>query len=368
MTDTSTDIHRPGLVERLLRVRLFYKILLANAAIVTVGAVAGTLFTRAVIRSGSDFPMIWIIGLALFAVLVTLLVNAAILRVALSPLKLLEQTAARVQSGDRDARVPYSPLRDRELDRLTRTFNGMLDTLESYHHRLSGMAIRALNAQEEERKRIARELHDDTAQSLAALLIRLRLLRGADDRQVREATLDELRAEIGDALERIRRFAKGLRPPALDELGLVPALESHARGLSESVGVAIRVDAEPHAALSPEAELALYRIAQEAISNAVRHANAQRVVVHIAGQHSQVLLSVADDGGGFDVERAMATEERGLGLFGMRERAAYLGAQVSIQSIPGSGTEVRVTLPAEVDFSPRPEEAREAPDDGHFEG
>ncbi|MEX2584576.1 MAG: sensor histidine kinase [Gemmatimonadota bacterium] len=334
------------IAEWLLRVPLFYKILVANSAIVLVGTVAGTLLTRTLSRTGSDFPFAWVLFLALFAILVTILVNAVIVRLALSPLKLLEETAARVQAGDLDARVPYSRLRDRELDRLTTTFNGMLDNLDSYHQRLTGVAIRALNAEEQERKRIARELHDDTAQTLAALLIRLRLLRGADDRQVREATLDELRKEIGEALERIRRFARGLRPPALDDLGLVPALESHARSLSESVAVPIRVDAdEIEDLLTPQAELALYRIAQEAISNAVRHADPHSVLVRITRRPQGVSLTVTDDGSGFDVEAVISSEERGLGLFGMRERAAYVGAHVSIRSEPGAGTSVRVTIP-----------------------
>lgn len=350
MSQGRTGDRRPRIVQRLLRVRLFYKIVLANAVIVLVGTLVGTLLTRHVIRSGADFTVSWIVLLALIGLLVTVLVNAVIVRLALSPLQLLEETAARVQAGDLDARVPYSPLRDRELDRLTTTFNRMLDNLESYHIRLTGVAIRALNAEEEERKRIARELHDDTAQALAALLIRLRLLRAADDRQVREATLDELREEIGEALERIRRFARGLRPPALDELGLVPALESHVRSLSESIGKTIRVEAEPlETSLSPEAELVLYRIAQEAISNAVRHAEAARVTVRIGPENGGVVLSVVDDGRGFDVGRVMASEERGLGLFGMRERAAYIGAHVTVRSELGKGTEVRVTVPTEAE-------------------
>src|SRR5690606_20888644 len=141
---------------------------------------------------------------------------------------------------------------------------------------------RALNAEEEERKRISRELHDDTAQTLAALLIRLRLLRGVEDGETRDRVLEELRADLGEALERIRRFARGLRPPALDDLGLVPALESHVRGMAESTPAEIRVEAEPLPdPLTPQAELALYRIAQEAISNAVRHSGAKRIELRI---------------------------------------------------------------------------------------
>ena len=330
-----------------LRVPLFYKILLANAMIVVLGAVVGTAITRAYLRSGHPgfSTPAFVALLALAGVAVTVLVNALILRLALSPLDLLEQTAARVQAGDVDARVPSSPVADRELERLSLTFNGMLDSLESYRQRLRDVAARALAAEEEERKRIARELHDDTAQSLAALMLRLRVARGQEDRAARDRMLDELRAEIGEALERIRRFARGLRPPALDELGLVPALESHARTISEAAGIPVRVEAGTvDGLLCPQAELALYRIAQEAVSNAVRHAGARSVHVGIEPTERAVVLTVRDDGLGFDVETTRTGERPGLGLFGMEERAAYLGGQVEIESRPGAGTVVRATI------------------------
>ena len=241
-----------------LRVPLFYKILLANAVIVVLGAVVGTAITRDYFRSGGAgfSPPALVTMLALVGVAVTVLVNALILRVALSPLKLLEDTAARAQAGDLDVRVPSSPVADRELERLSLTFNGMLDSLEAYRQRLREIAARALAAEEEERKRIARELHDDTAQSLAALMLRLRVIRGQQDPQARARMLDELREGLGQALERIRRFARGLRPPSLDELGLVPALEAHVRGLSEAAGIPLRVEADPvEGLLSADAEL-----------------------------------------------------------------------------------------------------------------
>jgi two-component system sensor histidine kinase UhpB len=338
----------PGaLIRAVLRVPLFYKILIANAAIVVLGAVVGTTITRAYLRSGHPgfSTPAFVALLALAGVAVTVLVNALILRLALSPLDLLEQTAARVQAGDVDARVPSSPVADRELERLSLTFNGMLDSLESYGQRLRDMAARALAAEEEERKRIARELHDDTAQSLAALMLRLRVVRGQEDRAARDRMLDELRAEIGEALERIRRFARGLRPPALDELGLVPALESHARTISEAAGIPVRVESGTvDGLLGPEAELALYRIAQEAVSNAVRHAGARSVQVRIEPMERAVLLTVRDDGRGFDVEKTRAGDRPGLGLFGMEERAGYLGGQLEIESRPGAGTVVRATI------------------------
>ncbi|MBW3628762.1 MAG: sensor histidine kinase [Gemmatimonadetes bacterium] len=329
----------------LLRVPLFYKILIANAIIVILGAVLGTAITLHYMRSGGGSTPLLVALLALGGVGVTVLVNALILRLALTPLKLLEETAASVQGGDLDARVPESALADRQLERLTRTFNAMLDNLESYGQRLREVAARALNAEEEERKRISRELHDDTAQTLAALLIRLRLARGADDPASRDALLDQFRGEIGEALERIRRFARGLRPPALDDLGLVPALESHIRALAESSAVEVRMEAEPlDGVLTGPAELALYRIAQEALSNAVRHSGAHRVAVRLRRGAGAVELSVVDDGVGFDVAATRA-EGRGLGLFGMEERAFYVGGSVEIDSAPGKKTELRARVP-----------------------
>ncbi len=328
---------------RLLRLSLFYKILIANGAIVLASTVAATALTRAALRSGAPVPVFL---LATVGVLVTILVNAWILRLALRPLELLEETAAEVHHGNLDARVPFSPLRDPQMDRLTRTFNSMLDGLEGYRQRLSGVAARALRAEEQERKRIARELHDDTAQSLAALLIGLRIARSAEDPAVRDEALDHFRGEVGEALERIRRFARGLRPPALEELGVVAALEAHTRALAESVEIPIRVESEPiEGLLSPDAELAFYRIAQEAISNAIRHANPARVSVRIAREPTAVTLTVTDDGSGFDLREVTAREDGGLGLFGMNERAAYFGGQVTIDSRIGAGTTVRATIP-----------------------
>lgn len=337
-----------GMAGLFLGVPLFYKILLANALIVVLGTVGGTWVTTTFVRHTpyrSIFDLVTL--LVLGGVVLTVLVNALILRLALSPLQLLEETAARVQAGDLDARTPLSPLADRELERLTATFNGMLDTMAVYRQRLRDVAVRALTAAEEERKRIARELHDETAQMLAALLIRVRIVRNSSDPEALDALLEEMRREIGRSLEGIRRFARGLRPPALDELGLGPAIESHARNLSESVGIPIRVDADPlEGVLSPEAELAIYRIVQEALSNVVRHAGATRAAVRLTRAPGAVTATVRDDGRGFDVTGVMSGERQGLGLFGMQERAAYLGGRVEIDSRPGAGTTVTAEVPA----------------------
>lgn len=338
----------PPLVRALLRVPLFYKILIANGSLVLVGTIFGSYVTAAYVRQQPGASTLDLVGgLALVGIAVTVTVNALILSVALKPLDLLERTAARVQKGDLDCRAPVSTVADRELDRLTRTFNGMLDAAAAYRERLREVAARALNAAEEERKRIARELHDETAQMLAALLIRIRVVRGARDPQAVDALLEDMRREVGQALEGIRRFARGLRPPALDELGLVPALESHLRQLEEIAGLQITLESDPPGGvdLPPEAELALYRIVQEALSNVVRHAHATRAAVRIAHGRDRVVVTVEDDGRGFDPARAVSHEGGGLGLFGMNERAAYLGGRAEVRSAPGTGARVRAEIP-----------------------
>lgn len=338
-----------GPLHNLLRVPLFYKILIANAVIVIAGAVVGGSVTAQFVRADSgNLALHLIVPLTLVGVALSVAVNAVILRIALGPLKQLEETAARVQAGDVTARAPVSPLADRELERLRLTFNRMLENLAAYRERLRETAARALSAEEEERKRIAHELHDETAQTLAALLIRLRLLRTAPDEATRNAMIDELRSELGAALEGVRRFAQGLRPPALDQLGLVPAVEAHIRTVAENTGLTVRLETEGvEASLSPEAELALYRIVQEAITNAVRHSGATRVLVRVRGTDEGVEAEVNDDGRGFVVEAVLNRPDGGLGLFGMQERASYVSGCVQIHSASGSGTHVVARLPAE---------------------
>jgi signal transduction histidine kinase len=178
----------------------------------------------------------------------------------------LQRTAEQVEAGDLAARVAESELADRDLERLMVTFNTILESGDVYRRRLRDIAARALNATEEERKRIARELHDGTAQTLAALRVRLRVARATEDAEVRSQLLERIGSELGEATEEIRRIAQGLRPPALDMLGLAPAIESFARGIGDTTGLEVVTEIRPvEDLLAPEAELALYRIVQEAL-------------------------------------------------------------------------------------------------------
>lgn len=350
-TGRGEQIGAPGaprsLVGRLLGVSLPAKILVANGVIVTVAmlvaaAAAVRLFGGPVDRAA----LLRILPLVLVGAAASVAVNAALVRLALDPLRELERTARRVAEGDLDARVQPSRLADRDLRAVIDVLNEMLERVAVYRARLRAITARALEAAEEERKRLAQELYSDTAQSLSELMIRLRLARTKADGVERDTALDEVREGLAAATERLRRYASDLRPPALDMLGLLPAVEAYARTIAEPAGIEVKVRATPIAGLlSPEAELALYRIIQEALSNAARHSGAAEAEVLIGREDGHVVATIADAGRGFDL--AEAERSGAIGLLGMEERAAWVGGSVHVQSEPGGGTRVIVRIPVQ---------------------
>lgn len=213
--------------------------------------------------------------------------------------------------------------------------------------RLRAFGAGALHAAEDERLRIARDLHDDTAQRLAALLMRLRIARDAEGER-REQFLDDLHAEILDTADAVRRIARGLRPPSLDEVGFEAAIRTLARTIREAHGLRVEVEVEPRpdvARLRPDAELALYRIVQEALSNVVRHAEATRARVRLERSDRWMVVTIEDDGRGFEPRAQTDSGGSGLGLLGMAERARFLGGRVGIASASGEGTRVTIEVP-----------------------
>lgn len=237
--------------------------------------------------------------------------------------------------------VSLSPVR---VDGETLVIAAVRDVTE--RNRLREWGVSALRAAEEERERIALELHDDMAQRLAALMVRLRLARQAPEKDERESLMEGMRGEIQECAEAVRRIARGLRPPALDEVGVVAAIQAHVRSLRDSGELTIEVQVErgPGAPrLNRDTELALYRVVQEALANVMRHAGARGVIVRIRTGPAGISAMVEDDGRGFDPTRVGL---RGLGIVGMRERARNAGGELSIDSHPGGGTRVRVMIPS----------------------
>jgi two-component system sensor histidine kinase UhpB len=215
---------------------------------------------------------------------------------------------------------------------------------QEQEERLRRLSAQVMRAQEEERKRVARELHDDTAQALTALLVHLRVLENSAPDDETRRRLRELRELTSSTLEGVRRLALDLRPSALDHFGLTAALAASAEEFSKRWGIPVH--------LPPDVELALYRTTQEALSNVAKHARASRVSIALRRLGERLVLRVEDDGKGFRPEEVMASRERGLGLFGMQERLALVGGSLEIRSRPGAGTEVLAQVPL---ARPRPD-------------
>jgi two-component system, NarL family, sensor histidine kinase DevS len=201
---------------------------------------------------------------------------------------------------------------------------------------------RVVAGQELERQRLARELHDETGQALTSILLGLKSLEARSDDDVRRSVL-ELRELAVSTLHDVRRLAVELRPKALDDFGLVPALERLAETFAEQTSVDVHLEAAlGDSRLPGEAETALYRIVQEALTNVVKHANARTVSVVLTRKGEGVVVVIEDDGRGFDPS---ADHAEGLGLLGMRERIALVGGRLSVESAPDRGTTVAVEVP-----------------------
>jgi signal transduction histidine kinase len=202
---------------------------------------------------------------------------------------------------------------------------------------------RVMEAQELERRRLARELHDETGQALTSILLNLRTLEeaaGGDDARAAARTVREL---VTGTLHDVRRLAVELRPKALDDFGLVPALERLTETFAEQTSMTIDFEpALPDERLPAEVETTLYRIVQESLTNVVKHAQARRVSVLLTRKPGAVVVVVEDDGRGFDPEQA---REDGFGLVGMRERIALLDGRLQIESSQEGGTTLVVEVP-----------------------
>ena len=329
-----------------LRVPLFYKLVIANGAIALLAVLVCATLVANAIRANPQAGMAGVIWpIALSAVGVGVLVNALVVRLALTPLRNLVATAEQVRNGSDTARAAASPVSDAAIERVVRTFNDMLDSVSAYRRRLREIAIRAVDAGEMERKRVSKELHDGIAQSLAATLVQIRLIRASADPHCSD-NLQVVSDQLAAVIDELRVLAQDLRPPALDMIGLTAAILAHARNVSDVAGVKVDVAAVAvDGVLSKESELTLYRLVQEALLNVVRHSGSGEARIELTRTSSHVTATVIDRGRGFDVSSAMAAGA--LGLFGMQERAHYVRGTVTIESSMETGTTVRITIPVE---------------------
>ena len=218
------------------------------------------------------------------------------------------------------------------------------DEIERKARELQALLRRLVGVQEEERRRIAYDLHDSVAQSILASTYELQALRRrVGDSPDLDQRLTQCQRLLDSTLREMKQIIYALRPTVLDELGLIPALENYLASLPASVPIAtdIRIDGTPFT-LGPEADLAVYRIVQEACQNAVRHAGARSFGLVLSFSETWLEVSICDDGCGFTIDAA----ENGLGLVGIRERASAVGGEVTIDSSPGLGTNIVIGVPS----------------------
>jgi len=202
---------------------------------------------------------------------------------------------------------------------------------------------RAVHAQEVERRRLARELHDETGQALTSILLGLAAVERAESAEAARAAVADLRTLVVETLQDVRRLAVELRPSALDDFGLEPALRRLGQSVREAAELDVQVEARlGNERLPPDVETALYRIVQEALTNVVKHAGADHVSILVTRKPSSVLVVIEDDGRGFDPEQTRAA---GLGLLGMNERVELLDGTFQVEAEPGAGTTLVVELP-----------------------
>lgn len=277
----------------------------------------------------------------------TFLVWSGVRRIT-TPIQQLSAQANRLASDERVEPIVVDGVT--EIDALARAFNQMAARITAYRAGLRRYAYAITRSQEEERRRIARDLHDETTQSLLAISRRLELQQTSETDPERLARLTELQTMVGDTLRGVRQIGRDLRPLVLDDLGLIPALRTLIHAAREGNGAIpdarFRVVGQP-VALGPDQELALYRITQEALTNIRKHARASGVRVELAFEPEHVQLEIVDDGVGFEIPPSLTefAQLDSFGLIGVHERVWMLGGQLSIESTPGKGTRLRVTAP-----------------------
>ena len=277
-------------------------------------------------------------ALLAMTVILALLLNILMLQRRFSPLdELIREIESIDPSEPGSFKAPEEPVE--EVERLAHAFANLLERVEAERRRAGRLQLRA---QEEERKRVARDLHDEVNQALTAILLRLEALTQIAPPRLKEE-LAETKGLANQAMEELLQLARQLRPAALDDHGFVPTIQEQLRRFKAQYGIEATLSTEGALDdLGSDQQLVLYRVTQEALNNISRHAGAQNVAVGISRTDGSVELSVADDGRGF----VPGEEERGLGLEGMAERARLVNGEFEVYAKPGRGTTLKLRVPA----------------------
>lgn len=337
----------PNLRRLIQRGTILQRVLLGNSVVIILGAIAGTIVTRQFTLVGNlDLILLF----SAMGILLTLAVNYWIIRTALRPIWELRQAVEQISEDEIKLSPGLRESNDPDILGLLTAMNSMLERLNARSLQLHALSERAINAQEEERKRMARNLHDETAQSLSTLIIQLERLEdlAAKNAPALQSRLAEARRLASMMLEDLRKLIWDLRPSLLDDLGLVPAIRWFARTKLAEKNIEVDFDVPGETfRLDPYMETMLYRISQEAVNNILRHSQARSVSIRLTTDDRCVCLEVQDDGQGFDVGETseQAVSQKKLGLLGITERISLVGGSMHIDSRPGSGTDLHVCIP-----------------------
>lgn len=322
---------------------LIGQIVAANVVLFTLTLLAASL--AAGLDLGSSDKR-WDFLILALAIVLTLCTNLWMLQRRFRP---LERLIDEIEGIDPAEPSPLELRRDNpveEIDRLASSFHGLLQRIEEERRRSGQLAMRA---QEEERRRLARDLHDEVNQALTAILLRLEAL-AQETPPERAPEVAELKRLVYQAMDELLNLARQLRPSALDDHGLVPAVETQLKRFSTRTGIEVRLDTQGDPDdLSEVVQTAIYRVAQEALTNVTRHSGATVVELDLEEHEGAAELRVRDDGSGFDPTLIARTNSeghsRGLGLVGMAERARLVGGELDVRSAPGGGTTITLRVP-----------------------
>jgi two-component system sensor histidine kinase UhpB len=320
------------------RPALLTQVLTVNTLVIVATVFAATVAARLHLGESTGLRQFLVLVAALLA---TVLANNFVMRRRFAPLESLTRTMECVDLTAPGVRAQPTAGEPADVARLRESFNLMLSRLEAER---VGTAAAVLRAQESERARVARDLHDEANQALAAVSIRLAATADGAPPQL-AAELAETQRLATQAMEELLRLARDLRPAALDDHGLLPALRTQVRLFGERFGIAAEFAADgTRARLGEFEQLVIYRVVQEALSNIARHARATSVTVAVTGcDGPRARVRITDDGSGFDPARV---RDGGLGLAGMRERAILAGGRLDVRTAPGGGTTIELTLDA----------------------
>lgn len=325
-------------IRRVLSIPLAWKVAGANTLIV-VAAGAAAAFGHFPSSHGSAW------GFTAVAITIAMVVNFILVHIAFLPLHTLEAAVARVATGDFEARVPPSPFADRDMVRVGAMVNVLLDTVSGDRLRLRLLASRVIDAGDRQRAEVAHELHDSTAQVLAGLAMQISAAASRDPDPSRAGRLTSVRETLTTVTEGVRQLAHEIHPRVLEELGLPAALRELARTVTAGRNIDVNVDLGAHGARIPEATASgLYRTAEEALTNAIRHGDPSHIDVRLFADDKALVLEIVDDGEGFAVEQ-YCDSSTGSGLSAMRERLSLVDGTCHIRSVRGEGTRVIARVP-----------------------